>query len=227
MSELSEPDAWASYSVSRIASECAMLDVRNTALASRHLYADSALVAAVEPPTVEVVTISEDDTSTAPTPHAGYAELPAARTHVSLNSMITTSVALKSNLDVEIEPPTAAWSSLLFPPGSNSPIKPTFDLPPVPNISNEGQLPSHVAQAISSLQREVLLLRNELNFELWLSRENVKHIGRLYQDRILSKNAEVEQQGLVNSSFSNFYMKCADSCHSSTSCVCTKPRFSG
>jgi len=48
------------------------------------------------------------------------------------------------------------------------------------------------------LQREVLLLRNELNFELWSSRENVKHIGRLYQDRVLSKTAEMERQGLHN-----------------------------
>ncbi|KAJ7136538.1 pyrroline-5-carboxylate reductase dimerization-domain-containing protein [Mycena crocata] len=50
--------------------------------------------------------------------------------------------------------------------------------------------------AISGLQREVLLLRNELNFELWLLRENVKHVGRLYQDRVLSRDAEVERQGL-------------------------------
>jgi len=41
-------------------------------------------------------------------------------------------------------------------------------------------------------------LKNELNFELWLSRENVQHVGRLYQERILSKNAEVERQGLYN-----------------------------
>jgi hypothetical protein len=62
----------------------------------------------------------------------------------------------------------------------------------------EDKLPSHVAQAISDLQREVIHLRNELNFEVWLSRENVRHIGRLYQDQILSKNAEMERQGLVS-----------------------------
>ncbi|KAG1754550.1 hypothetical protein EDB19DRAFT_1892526 [Suillus lakei] len=182
--ELTEPDTWANYSVSRIASECTMLDVRNTALGSKQFSAD-------------IATIFDGDTSTAPTPHPGYAELPATKTRVSLESMITASVALKSNLDVEIEAPTAAWSSLLFPTGSNSPTKRTFDVSSEPNTYNE-QLPSYIAQAISGLQREVLLLRNELNFELWLSRENVKHIGRLYQDRILSKNAEVEQQGLFN-----------------------------
>jgi len=173
-----------------------MLDVCNAALGSMHLSADNASAAA-EQLMPESATISESDTSMAPTPHPGYAALPHARTYVSLESMMMTSVALKSNLDVEIEAPTAAWSSLLFPPGTNSPIKRTLDLPPEPNVSNEESLPSHVAQAISGLQREVLLLRNELNFELWLSRENVKHIGRLYQDRILSKKAEVEQQGLV------------------------------
>lgn len=194
--ELTEPDTWANYSVSRIASECTMLDVRNTALGSKQFCADI-VSAAAEPSLLASTTIFDGDTSTAPTPHPGYAELPAAKPRVSLESMITASVALKSNLDVEIETPTAAWSSLLFPTGSNSPTKRAFDMPSEPNNYNE-QLPSHIAQAISGLQREVLLLRNELNFELWLSRENVKHIGRLYQDRILSKNAEVEQQGLFN-----------------------------
>jgi len=55
-----------------------------------------------------------------------------------------------------------------------------------------------VSQAISGLQREILLLRNDLNFELWLSRENSKHIGRLYQDQILMRTAETERQGLYN-----------------------------
>ncbi|KIK59820.1 hypothetical protein GYMLUDRAFT_659968 [Collybiopsis luxurians FD-317 M1] len=51
---------------------------------------------------------------------------------------------------------------------------------------------------ISTLQREILLLRTELNFEMWLSRENMKHIGRLYQDRVVNRNAERERQGLYN-----------------------------
>jgi len=203
--ELLESNAWANYSVSRIASECVMLDVRNAALGSRHPSADNPL-ATTEPLMLESAR-SDSDTSTAPTPHPGYAELPATKPYVSLDNMITTSVALKSNLDLEIEPPTASWPSLLFPPGSNSPSKRAVDLPPESNTFRDEQLPSHIAQAISGLQREVLLLRSELNFELWLSRENVKHIGRLYQDRILSKNAEVEQQGLVSSVF-DFYSSC-------------------
>jgi hypothetical protein len=57
---------------------------------------------------------------------------------------------------------------------------------------------SSVVQAITGLQREVLLLRNELNFESWLARENVRQIGRLFEQRIMSRNAEVERQNLVS-----------------------------
>lgn len=63
---------------------------------------------------------------------------------------------------------------------------------------DETLVPPHIAQAISGLQREVLLLKNDLNLELWTARENVKHIGRLYKERVLSRNEEVERQSLVS-----------------------------
>jgi hypothetical protein len=111
--------------------------------------------------------------------------------------MIATSVALKSNVKVDI---TKKWPSILFPTIASSPavssisLLPPEALPPL----KATDVPAHVIEAIAGLQREILLLRNELNFELWVSRENVKHIGRLYQDRILSRNAEAERQGLVS-----------------------------
>jgi hypothetical protein len=177
-----------------------MLDMRNTALGSRHFHSEGTNTSpdVVTWALPSIITISEEDASGVPTPHPGYIELPPSKTRVSLQDMITTSIALRSNLEVDIESPSSAWSTLLFPPGSSSPTKSSLSLPPESVGGDEGaQLPSHVAEAISSLQREVLLLRNELNFELWLSRENVQHIGRLHQDRILSKSAEVERQGLV------------------------------
>lgn len=119
-------------------------------------------------------------------------DLSTDKATISLQDMISTTVALKSNMDVEITKPVSQWPHTLF-------------LMPQPPAEEEGRLlsldtgeiPSHIIQVISGLQREILLLRNELNFELWLSRENVKHIGRLYQDRILAKTAETERQGLV------------------------------
>lgn len=115
-------------------------------------------------------------------------QITTEKTTISLQDMIDMTVALKSNLDVEIIHPVSQWPHSLFAlpsrlsSGENSESK---------------EVPSHIAQIISGLQRELLLLRNELNFELWLSRENVQHIGRLYQDRIVAKSAEAERQGLV------------------------------
>lgn len=149
-----------------------------------------------------------------PTPHPQPVDLdhgPPGRPRISLQDMVSASVALKSSLDVEILGPSATWPTGLFPTATSSPSRGSISLPPEngPHISastcllqleprsHDDSLPAHVVQAISGLQREVILLRNELNFELWLSRENVRHIGRLYQDQILSKNAEAERQGLV------------------------------
>jgi hypothetical protein len=100
--------------------------------------------------------------------------------------MVNTSIALKSHLDVDIVDPTPIWPYALFPSEA---------LPQSPGKPEPG---SSVVQAITGLQREVLLLRNELNFESWLARENVRQIGRLFEQRIMSRNAEVERQNLVS-----------------------------
>ncbi|KAI0721023.1 Hamartin protein-domain-containing protein [Cerioporus squamosus] len=137
------------------------------------------------------------------------------RLKVSLSGMVATSVALKSGLDIEVVDASPSWASTLFPlqPGTRSPSRADRELPqsleeagdapstpaqPEHEPSGDGAIPRHVAQAISALQREVLLLKNDLNLELWTARENVKHIGRLYKERVLSRNEEVERQGLHN-----------------------------
>ena len=113
--------------------------------------------------------------------------------------MINTTVALKSNLDLEVIQPSSSWSPAIF---SNTTTQPLLDQSSASQHSgdqnhNEDQNNTPVVTAISGLQRQILLLRNDLNFELWLSRENAKHIGRLYQDQILMRTAETERQGLV------------------------------
>ena len=110
---------------------------------------------------------------------------------ISLEDMVNTTLALKSNLAVDIVKPVSQWPPTIFTP--QNPSEEQFIYSP----SNQGEVPFPLLQVISGLQREVVLLRNELNFELWLSRENVKFIGRLYQDRVQVKAAENERQGLV------------------------------
>jgi len=139
-----------------------------------------------------------DSTEFASSPITAPIRLSTGRPHISLQDMITTSIVLKSDLDFEVIYPTSAGLSSLFPRTVSLPVRHG----PQPR-ANDG-MSDEVSQAISLLQRDVLLLRNELNLELWLSRENVKHIGRLYQDRVLSKNAETERQGLVGLSLRLF-----------------------
>ncbi|KAJ7470633.1 hypothetical protein FB451DRAFT_1254355 [Mycena latifolia] len=193
--EIAGRDYWADYDVARIASESMMLDVRNTALGLRERLEAQGVTINRRPSNTPSIGGSDDGGKT-PMHSMG---LSAGETHISLEDMIATSVALKSNLNVEIEPPVSQWPESLFSSSSGSPTLPHPALPsqPVRDLASDN-IPSHVARAISGLQREVLLLRNELNFELWLSRENVKHVGRLYQDQILSRDAEVERQGLYN-----------------------------
>lgn len=162
-------------------------------------------------------------TSTVSSPTVRPVDLSSGKPQVSLQDMIETSIALRSGLDVEIVQPAPAWSSGAVASSSNvrSPSILTVDTAAQENRSTSpptsigdaasvrpgsiggasaaggDHVPVQMVQALAGLQREVLLLRNELNFELWNARENVKHIGRLYQDRVLSKTAEMERQGLV------------------------------
>jgi hypothetical protein len=105
---------------------------------------------------------------------------------VSLQEMVNTSIALKSHLDVDIVDSTPIWPYELFSSETT------------PQSPGKPEAGGSVAQAIAALQREVLLLRNELNFETWLARENVRQIGRLFEQRIMNCNAEVERQNLVS-----------------------------
>ena len=165
-----------------------MLDVRNSALG---------IVAGQQSGTTASHQPAEDgnlelmDQSQLPTHLIHPIDLSTGRTSISLQDMVSTSVALKSNIDVQIIQPVSQWPQSLFLPS----VPPAgYTTSPPDSVMG----PSQMIQVISALQREVLLLRNELNFELWLSRENVKHIGRLYEDRILAKTAETERQGLVS-----------------------------
>jgi hypothetical protein len=121
-------------------------------------------------------------------------------TQISLKEMVATSIALKSGRDVNIDKTTDGWPSGLFTASASLSSRQGQILPlETAALLEAHSLPPRVGYAMSLLQYEILLLRNELNFELWISRENAAHICRLYQTRILSKNAEAERQALVRS----------------------------
>ncbi|KAI0818775.1 hypothetical protein BC629DRAFT_1579276 [Irpex lacteus] len=111
---------------------------------------------------------------------------PPNKLQISLQDMVSTSMALKSGLDLEIldGPSSRTRSPSRKSVASASLRSPSPDLNTIHEASGQ--------------RREVLMLRCELNFELWMARNNVRHIGRLYQDRVVSRFAEVERQGLHN-----------------------------
>lgn len=137
----------------------------------------------------------DDEEADGPTQSILPIDLSTGKASISLEDMISASLALKSNLDIEVINPISQWPQTIFRSPAQSIHEGSTTLP---LHMGDQDIPDQIVQAISGLQREILLLRNELNFELWLSRENVKHIGRLYQDRILAKTAEAERQALVS-----------------------------
>lgn len=206
MIELSEPEFWSKYPIERIVSEAAMLDLRNLtrAIVSRYEQEETR-----QPSLAFPKLASTDDGAEKKIPQPQFMrpiDLSSGKAVLSLQDMINTTIALKTNLDLEVEQPTGQWPLELF----RNPQAPPVDIAAQTDEVDEEESSSafsqqetqHVKQAIAGLQREVLLLRNDLNFELWLSHENAKRIGKLYQDRILMKSAEAERQGLVRPLYS-------------------------
>ena len=122
-------------------------------------------------------------------------DLSNGRVVISLADMVDVTNALKTNIDVEFITPNLQRIDSL-PSRSPSPVRRECVISSR-SAPEAAYSMGNAVHAVAGLQREVLLLRNELNFELWIQRENVKHVGRLYQDRILMKSAEAERQGLV------------------------------
>jgi hypothetical protein len=198
--ELSEANFWFHTELPQIASEATMLELRNAKLGSYYRHPEYR-------PSKDTTGVVAPDSASGPLHKIQLLTPNQASEHFSLSfdDMVNTSVALKSGLNVDIKPPSSSWAKALFPDlGSASPAPSSIALPALQDsTSNESRdprdsIPSYVKQALASLQREVFMLRNELNFELWLSRENVKHIGRLYQDRIGGKRQEAERMSTVS-----------------------------
>ncbi|KAI0273559.1 hypothetical protein BC834DRAFT_214188 [Gloeopeniophorella convolvens] len=199
--EISEPEFFSQYDTARIVAESLLLELRNSYLA----HTGSTAFEVAPSAEAEPITLAPPPPPPPPPPplliDSGESEIGSAEStppmptvevqmqgkpRISLQDMVNISIALKSHLDVEIVDPTPIWPYSLFP------SEPSFEK------QEEPEPGSSVAQAIAGLQREVLLLRNELNFETWLARENVKQIGRLFEQRIMSRHAEVERQNLHN-----------------------------
>lgn len=76
-----------------------------------------------------------------------------------------------------------------------SPMAPTRDNQPrSPALRPASQTESN----LSFLQREVTLLKNDLNFERYLKQQHLTHIGRLQRKHVREATVEAEYQNLIN-----------------------------
>jgi hypothetical protein len=67
-------------------------------------------------------------------------------------------------------------------------------------VAGQNSSASHDSQnqTMASLQREIMLLRNDLNFERYLKSQHLTHIGQLQRKHIKEATAEAETQNLIN-----------------------------
>lgn len=99
----------------------------------------------------------------------------------SLQIMIETHAALTA-------PVTPSSQPMLSLNESGEPLEPEGHSKPRYIMAEE---------ALSILQRDVLILKNQLNFEIYLKELVQQHVGRLHHDTIVSRSEEAERQGLV------------------------------
>lgn len=110
---------------------------------------------------------------------------------VMITNIVALHKALKSGAEVLVG--EDIWDAGVEPTSGNAPEEHTTssDLK-LNDISSETKL------LLAALKREVLLLRNELNFELFLKQQHLQHIGRLHREHVLDSSVEAERQQLVS-----------------------------
>jgi hypothetical protein len=137
-----------------------------------------------------------------------------ARTTISVQQLVDMHLALKSGLPLEI---TSGSADATPRAGSSSRSLPAFETAANTlseqlseeraegSSSHMSQVPSsglqHVGKlkddAITLLQRDNLLLMNELNFELFLRRQHLAQVAALHTENINSRKSEMERQRMV------------------------------
>jgi len=124
---------------------------------------------------------------------------------VSVKSMASPLLQGRDVMDSPTLPPAKDTRKLEFPSPSTAP-HPRF---PTQQPSLESFAQSVAGQnqstqgdfqnsTMATLQREIMLLRNDLNFERYLKLQHLSHIGQLQRKHIKEATAEAETQNLIN-----------------------------
>ncbi|CAG8498975.1 16089_t:CDS:10 [Gigaspora margarita] len=174
--ELSDTSRWIKLEPADVVAECIGYDMENASATKYQVneledFTKNALEG-VESTSVETKTIKTRRSSQA----------------ISIQEIMDVHQALKSGVEIVVG--DDPWDSKII--SSNS-----IDSTLPPDSNSHGPL-SNAQASVAFLQREVMLLRNELNFELYLKQQHLQHIGRLHRDHVLDISAEAERQNLYN-----------------------------
>ncbi|KAH7107732.1 hypothetical protein BKA62DRAFT_684269 [Auriculariales sp. MPI-PUGE-AT-0066] len=123
----------------------------------------------------------------------------SGRSRVSVRDMIATTIALKAGGNIEVLDAPSHWvpdSALIqavdadSPPPS-APSTDSVDIPVMITSFREKAL-----EAVGILQRECVLLRNALNYQLVINRLLLQNVSKLQQERSATSRRDVELQQL-------------------------------
>ncbi|KAL5641632.1 hypothetical protein ACGC1H_001939 [Rhizoctonia solani] len=180
-SELAELDRWKDKDVATVAAECTLLDIQNAQTSTGHSIAYHVPTPqASGHPTPQV----SGNQSLYPPESATPARIPLPPSPVANPTSSRRSSSEKS-LEIMVNTHGALTEPLLI-------------LDETPPLAEHASRPRHAMaeEALSILQRDVLILKNQLNFEIYLKELVQQHVGRLHQDKIVSRSEEAERQGL-------------------------------
>lgn len=106
----------------------------------------------------------------------------------TLSSLADTSHHANANVDTYL-------NSL---PPQNLALQSAMQSQPVPRSPSLRPTTEITSATVEKLQREVNLLKNELNFEKYLKQQHFAHIGKLRRQQIREAQADAELQSLLN-----------------------------
>ncbi|KAJ0385972.1 hypothetical protein COL922a_005341 [Colletotrichum nupharicola] len=121
-------------------------------------------------------------------------QLNPSSSHTHLQDIIHSNKVIKSGLHQSLA--NDSVPSLALSHQDSAGEKSSTQLPPPPAIS----APSSAAEGqtqIAFLQRQLLLLQNDLNFERYLKQQHMAHIGELRRRQVQEAASEAETQNLI------------------------------
>ncbi|KAH7345369.1 Hamartin protein-domain-containing protein [Rhizoctonia solani] len=194
-SELAELNRWKDKDVATVAAECTLLDIQNAQTSAGHS------IAYYVPPTPQAsghpTPQVSGNNSLHPPGSANPARIPLPPSPAEPTQTVDPTASRRSsgdNSEKSLEIMVNTHAALTAPP---EPLL-LLDEASMHPAEMSAPRPRHAMaeEVLSILQRDVLILKNQLNFEIYLKELVQQHVGRLHQDKIVSRSEEAERQGL-------------------------------